>query len=707
MKNIKLFLVILLATLCSNARALEAYAEFSSNDGTLTFYYDNNRGTRTGTIYSLPWTAGQHPGWYENYASINTVTFDASFAGYHELTSTSRMFDGLINLTTINNLNWLKTNNVTDMSYMFNGCQSLTSLDLQYLITYYVTNMECMFAGCYLLRNVNIENFFQTPNVTNVSGMFMDCSSLTTLDLSYLNTSNVTTMLNMFRSCNALVSVNLSSFNTEKVTTMAFMFGGCNSLKKLDLSGFNTSEVTTMKNMFESCRMLTTLDLTTFDTGKVNNMYSMFSNCVSLTELDLSDFNTSNVTNMGYMFQACTDLQTIYANTAWACNNSTDMFRGCINLVSANLSYDADKTDVTYANPTTGYFTRMEWSVTMHSCEGGRIQAEYTKVSDGSIAESAVAANSLQIVGIKARTPITFTLWPGDGYEISSVFCGKQLSVGEGADVTPIGNGKYQYLLPASKIVSGQTTVIASYQRTSSASSGESFVWENTQEGDFYNELSTYSEDRLKGICKLTISGPINSADLFIIRKLCGDLNNDPYGYAGYGLEMLDMTNTTIVADNGTGTVPYLGTSYITTNDELPENMFASCVNLDELKLPINVGFGYNSSNIFVNTKTDMTVHAPWATPLAMLILPTSDPLCLAFGNKSTSPVKDMTLIVPKGSLEAYQTADGWNWFKEIREETEEQGGGDSTDLRGDIDGDGSVSLADVTALVNIVLKKK
>lgn len=229
----------------------------------------------------------------------------------------------------------------------------------------------------------------------------------------------------------------------------------------------------------------------------------------------------------------------------------------------------------------------------------------------------------------------------------------------------------------------------------------EGFVWNNTEAGSLYAELSTYPDDQLKAITRLTVNSPINSADLFMIRKLCGDYANDPTGYTDYGLEMLDLTNATIVADYGTGTVPYSSSLYIRNNDELPENMLSQCKNLAEVKLPSSASLTA-SANIFQGAKADMIVHAPWADAPALTILPFADPLCAAFGQKSSTAVAGMTLVVPQGTLTAYEAADGWNWFNEIREESDTE----PESLKGDLNGDGRVSIADVTKLVNIVLGK-
>ena len=62
-------------------------------------------------------------------------------------------------------------------------------------------------------------------------GMFMECSSLQSIDLSSFNTTNVNYMCNMFWDCKSLKSIDLSSFNTTNVKAMYGMFG-YSSLKK-------------------------------------------------------------------------------------------------------------------------------------------------------------------------------------------------------------------------------------------------------------------------------------------------------------------------------------------------------------------------------------------------------------------------------------------------------------------------------------------
>ena len=219
------------------------------------------------------------------------------------------MFEDFKNLVQINFNNNFNTSKVTNMSWMFFNCTSLTSLDLSNFNTSNVTNMSDMFYKCSSLTTLDLSSF-NTSNVTNMWQMFASCSSLTSLNLGNFNTSKITDMSDMFNSCSSLTNLDLSHFNTSKVTDMSNMFRNCSSLISLDLSGFNTSKVTDMRYMFCGCSSLTNLDLSGFNTSNVTNMMNMFGGCSSLTNLDLSNLNTSKVTNMNNMFSDCSKLTT-------------------------------------------------------------------------------------------------------------------------------------------------------------------------------------------------------------------------------------------------------------------------------------------------------------------------------------------------------------------------------------------------------------
>ena len=277
-----------------------------------------------------------------NYnTTIKSVVFDKSFNTY-ALTSLNGFFQECGNLETISGLDYLNTENVTDMSDMFNNCTNLPSLDLSKFNTAKVTNMYDMFKNCTKLSSLNLSESFNTVNVTNMAFMFKGCKKLSSLNLSNFNTAKVRNMYNMFEFCNSLSSLDLSNFNTAKVMDMSYMFNGCKKLSSLTLSeSFNTVNVTTMSSMFRDCQELSSLNLSNFNTAKVTNMSCMFYNCQKLPSLDFSNFNTAKVKDMSSMFSGCIKLSSLTLsesfNTVKVTNMST-MFNGCSQLSSLDIS---------------------------------------------------------------------------------------------------------------------------------------------------------------------------------------------------------------------------------------------------------------------------------------------------------------------------------------------------------------------------------
>lgn len=289
-------------------------AAIPQNATAIRFEY-NNASVTSGTILST--AASQYP----IYGNMDGTTWVVSTPAnrMNANADCSSMFLGVYNSNTLSYQSTLtnidfgdnfNTSNVTDMRWMFEGCSSLTSLDLSNFNTSNVTDMYLMFYDCSSLTSLSLSNF-NTSNVTDMGGMFHGCSSLTSLNLSNFNTFNVTDMSLMFEGCSSLTSLNLSNFNTSNVTTMSSMFNDCSSLTSLNLSNFNTSNVTRMSIMFRGCSSLTSINLSNFNTTNVTNMYGMFLGCSNLTSIDLYNFNTANVNDMRSMFMNCTRLTSL------------------------------------------------------------------------------------------------------------------------------------------------------------------------------------------------------------------------------------------------------------------------------------------------------------------------------------------------------------------------------------------------------------
>ena len=330
--------------------------------------------------------------------SLNLTNFNTE-----NVTNMSFMFYGCFALESLNLTNF-NTENVTDMSYMFYGCSALKSLDLTNFNTAKVVYMDIMFYGCSALTSLDLTNF-NTAKVVNMNNMFKGCSALTTIYASdKFVTDNVSNGSDMFTGCKSLKDY--SDSKTDHTNAYCgpdgyFTPGGCgyaeydlssktltfrykgvkpegayalnegasepgwltykNEIKEVVFNAsFANARPTSCYYWFSSCKNLTDIEgIENLNTENVTNMNSMFDRCSALTSLDLTNFNTAKVSDMSYMFMGCTALTTIFVSDKFVTDlvtSSDNMFHMCINLIGA-IEYDGSKSDHTYANYETGYFT--------------------------------------------------------------------------------------------------------------------------------------------------------------------------------------------------------------------------------------------------------------------------------------------------------------------------------------------------------------
>ena len=278
------------------------------------------------------------PGYYDEYI--------AGPGGVKAPVDASFMFKNLL-IESID-VSSFDTSAVTNMRGMFWQCSGLTSLDLSSFDTANVTNMAEMFSGCSNLASLDLSSF-DTSNVTNMVRMFGLCVDLTSLDVSKWDTSSVTSMASMFSECSSLTSLDVSKWDTSSVTSMASMFSECSSLTSLDVSKWDTSSATDISFMFSMCADLKDLDVSAWDTSSVTEMGTIFQGCVSLTSLDVSDWDISSTTDIGSMFRMCsslTELDLSKWNTSKV-SNMSQIFLECAGLTRLDVS-GWDTTSVMY-----------------------------------------------------------------------------------------------------------------------------------------------------------------------------------------------------------------------------------------------------------------------------------------------------------------------------------------------------------------------
>ena len=254
----------------------------------------------------------------------------------------SYMFAGCKKLVSIDNLN-LNTENVTDMSGIFNECEIITSLpDISGWNTSNVIKMNNMFSFCEKLIEIPDISKWDTTNVIDISNLFNRCKSLETLtDISKWNTENITNLESVFNYCSNLKSLpDISKWNVKNVTNISKMFRFCKSLESLpDISKWNLDKITEINKMFQGCISLSAIpDISNWNISNISNLKYMFNYCESITSLpDISKWNTSNINDMSYLFYSCKNLLNMPDISKWDTKNVTNMrglFCCCESLTS-------------------------------------------------------------------------------------------------------------------------------------------------------------------------------------------------------------------------------------------------------------------------------------------------------------------------------------------------------------------------------------
>ena len=322
---------------------------------------------------------------------IKHIVINESFKTFTP-TTLSSFFAALSELETITGLEYLNTANVTDMSFLFDHCQKLTSLDLSNFNTAKVTNMNKMFSNCSNLKTIYASDKFTTAAVTESKNMFSYCGSLSgdidwtsdkATDKTYAKTGggyfrdkaydnrpyvkyadgtltfrwgykkilgeneyelNSGEKLPKWNTHNSKISkvVFEASFANARPTTCYAWFKNFTFLNQIEgIENLNTANVTNMSYMFKGCSNLAVLDVTHFNTAKVTIMSHMFKGCSNLAVLDVTHFNTAKVTIMSYMFKGCSNLAKLdvtHFNTAKV-TTMDSMFSRCSNLAELDVTY--------------------------------------------------------------------------------------------------------------------------------------------------------------------------------------------------------------------------------------------------------------------------------------------------------------------------------------------------------------------------------
>ena len=139
--------------------------------------------------------------------------------------------------------------------------------------------------------------------IDSIDNLFFGSISFASIYFTELfNIEKYNSMTGMFRNCKSLHTADLSKLNTKNIKKMDFLFSGCTALTSVDISHFSNENLISMSRMFHHCKVLESLDLSNFKTPKVEDMSYAFADCNKILKLDLSSFQTKNVKNMKVLF---------------------------------------------------------------------------------------------------------------------------------------------------------------------------------------------------------------------------------------------------------------------------------------------------------------------------------------------------------------------------------------------------------------------
>ncbi|MBO4697413.1 MAG: BspA family leucine-rich repeat surface protein [Lachnospiraceae bacterium] len=289
------------------------------------------RGLDTSAVTSFRWTFGGSA----NFSLLESVNM--SGCDFSSLSIASSMFSDNTKLTSVD-LTGTDWSNVTTIEAIFLRDSLLTTNPLQGLSMPSLTNATQAFGSSGLI-NFSF-NGWDIPHVTTTEKMFMDCTSLRTVNLTGLNSTVLANFSGMFSGCTELTTVTHGNFTPANGATFDSMFYLCAKLKSFDFTGIDTRNVTSFKSMFSGCTGLEHVYFGNNNTTKVTLMGGMFYDCRVLSDLDLSCFNTSAVTNMDDMFYNCDGLTTLNLRN-FTCGKLAycrRMFEDCDNLTYVDLS---------------------------------------------------------------------------------------------------------------------------------------------------------------------------------------------------------------------------------------------------------------------------------------------------------------------------------------------------------------------------------
>lgn len=152
---------------------------------------------------------------------------------FNSIQLASELFINCGNLFSLDLSSW-DTGKLKECSRICSGCRNLETVDVTgWDLSNFTGSTDSWFYGCgNLVQIKGIENWF-LPKLTSLYYLFNGCTSLTSLNLSNWGINSLENFTSTFYGCSKLVSLDISSWNLVNVTKTLQVFYNCKELTNL------------------------------------------------------------------------------------------------------------------------------------------------------------------------------------------------------------------------------------------------------------------------------------------------------------------------------------------------------------------------------------------------------------------------------------------------------------------------------------------
>ena len=237
-------------------------------------------------------------------------------------------------------------------SYTFHNCSflkeiiGLNSLNVENLT---FNSFESTFRECKLINEIDMSNFQYaniTPSTSCFSYMFYGCENLTSVKLPHLVNDRTKKLEYMFHSCKKLNEIDMTGWDTSNVTSLYSTFESCLALDTLDLTSWDTSKVTSFNYFIKDDSALKQIK-GYLDIMSASDNFSKDYNMIGFSKQ--GNLRQMAFKNIGYASNATTFDMTSFTN--WGVNSET-ITEARQSLIDSLITYSFDRATAGYSSCT-------------------------------------------------------------------------------------------------------------------------------------------------------------------------------------------------------------------------------------------------------------------------------------------------------------------------------------------------------------------